>query len=333
MTSQLGGMEFGYFPPLLHSEEITIDQRELYLLINIGPSSDYYVTNDTCYLHHYLVNYHKLGLEQLVTPRKNYKTRRRMIALFCPAKNHQRCHGRVLQYVLAVRGKRSRNMWRHIPQNIFGEENSLLGMHSKFHFAPSHFHSVFHAMCFFAVKFAYSPQNPDFSKVILLVQNVKNIHGVFQKISLDNLCNYGIEKQICVLYTLLQLRWKRDYAFRQELLKFPLHIYDDPSPSLGANGFNLYGWLLTILRWSNGQYPCTSTMNFILWTCLLSCEGIVKQKNIAGLMMASSIVASGKITRILDRMINPARGASANDEDGDGNGLLRCGMRRNNFLR
>lgn len=308
-------------PSLLHHEGgETVFYEDTLDLVDIGPGTKYYPSgaNSTCFLKFYLANYHRLGLDSLREKTRNAnKKKRGDVALLCRGgKNHEVCHGRVLQYVLLTRGAFGKKRWKNTwlfgcRQTVVFGEGDLLGMSHKYALANSDFQSVLHAFCFFAVKFGLSQTNGSyFAEKLQFVRDnpdpVILTETLKKSISFDQLHRFKQETQVAVLYTLLQVRWKSDEQFRTTLRQHALYFYDDPLPELGKDGMNLYGWMLTAIRWSNGRYPTVKVMKHILGLTLLTTEGSIKDKNIRGFYLLMSIIATKRIFRLLDELIEPS---------------------------
>ena len=222
--------------------------------VNIGPGTKYYLDSAAShndYLMFYANNYDYLDLHSLKGK-----------SLHCPDTNPNHfCHGYILQYLVALDGQRSHNMYPlHSVRNIRGVNNlDLFSLHHG---------TLKGQLSFFKDQFTACQKKK--------CQEIPfPIH-------------------LALIYTLLQERYLTEPLFVEEMFLKDIFIYysEDSVHGTGLDytGLNLYGWLLTILKHSNGKNPCHCLFPKIEIIYSMCKEGFIYESLLKGIALACQIL-------------------------------------------
>ena len=247
--------------------------RKCKKVIYIGRSSKYFLSETATnyeYLVFYTHNYMLLGLDKLQKK-----------IFYCDVENCTCCHGYMLMYIIKMKGDVNNNPYlfsRRQREKIFSFED-----HDEV----------------LSIKYPMSNYEAWLmnSTTLDLVDYFKEKYRLlFHPHDNDDDNNNRVllpfEVYVALLYCILQDRWIIDSAFREEVEKYDFFFNDTTHENILGRMKNIYGWLITILKYSKGLNPCECIIPKIQNDYILATEGRVLESCWNGLTIASHILMS-----------------------------------------
>ena len=295
------------------------------LIVNIGKSSVLFPPiekNLTAgeLLVHYEKNYDVFGLSRF---------EEKDVVFFCPISKacdqHNRiCHGTIIQFLVACKGQseKARKFWSTCPVRVVREKGNCI-----FAMAATDSWQKFTQMdslyLNYVKGFFKGPKQEEFMRKFEN-EPLKTIRARAQMPSvvmekIPESTPFLDETLIVTSYLYLSERYKKSQEFRETLMKYGYFMYDCPSLFYGVGGRekdlflgkNVYGWILTVLRWSkNGELPTVDQKNaqFLSSLYLLACRGIVPQALFMGLLLVCNVLETvGSMCFVYDKITTVSR--------------------------
>ena len=303
--------------------------------INIGaPGSKFCLESNSSgmeYLNFYIQNYNKLEIPNLEG-----------CTLYCPCFQSAQhvCPAYIIRYVLAISAERKTNGWLFSYPEIVRPSSGPLSIDfpvsDKTFFAG--FDSIFQIMCYIDVKLLYKGQDQSGLLEAIVANGLcpKIISRITQE-AMERTDHGNVQKLICihiiVLYTLLVKRWKTDPVFRDCLEKSDWFLFSAQSLELGVGptsggmytGLNLYGWLLTFIRWSYGaEIVSCAIAKHICIMYLMAVEGKVHPSILSGLDHVCQALTCAELVQTVRTMFFTTKKKSADSKKRLDNGCFAC---------